>query len=348
MNRPSEASACRPPSACAQGAGTASTVAGTPAAAFAPGRAPGSARTPTGDRGCPPIPAGALGSALTLAGAPVVASPVAGDRGLFGSVTGAPGVTRFDALSTMMAFSRAQATGTRPTDSLSKRPSLPSRARAGDRLSRLARHDLRLTIWRSREPSPGEGFDPAPHAEAIARRGAVRGAQAPEAARSEGAHAAGDARGPEATLCIGLAGGARLRDRARRSPVGLVALHDYDGCAGFELWVGGGARPVLVRDFLLECDLLTMIEALLRVAERHAGLRAGLARGAGSEPFRALAHRLGPEVLRREVHYQWSLLEGGPGTLGPLDLPADGRLARTTPSAAGATAARPARVHCAG
>lgn len=188
-------------------------------------------------------------------------------------------------------------------------------------------------------PAPGDdGFAVRAHASLIAERAGPRAVRSPRAEA-----------GPMRRLA--LAASAAGREGARRHDIGLVALHDYDGRRGFELWVRPGEAPgERVLDFLSECDLLTVLEALLRACARRPpgpgravpvvvdrapvsgsrGAMAGLgcerrARGAEDLDPRAPAARCAQPNdaaaadlpgLRRALAREWALLEGGPGTLG--------------------------------
>ncbi len=165
-------------------------------------------------------------------------------------------------------------------------------------------------------------------------------------------------------LRLGLLAGLRERDRIGPHDIALVAVHDYDGLRGFELRARLVAGPAwLVRDFVAEADLLTMLEAFLRTRARFfadlaappagaslpvpraadAAVHAGGDRASGRRPFPAMARVasapstlracpvglagdratsavLGQSAFRRALAHQWSLLEGGPGTLGRVEL----------------------------
>lgn len=216
-------------------------------------------------------------------------------------------------------------------------PLRPPRPSPANSLRALATGALAVRLIGSR-PAPGDdGFAVRAHASLIAER---TGHHADQSARAKV--------GPARRLA--LAASAAGREGARSHDIGLVALHDYDGRRGFELWVRPGEGPgERVLDFLPECDLLTVLEALLRACVRRppgpgravslgvdrapvSGTRrapAGLgcerrAGGADDLDARAPAARgvrhtdaAAADVpgLRRALAREWALLEGGPGTL---------------------------------
>jgi hypothetical protein len=214
----------------------------------------------------------------------------------------------------------------------------PPRPSPANTLRALATNALAVRLIGSR-PAPGdEGFAVRAHASLIAQRTGHR------AARSLRAEA-----GPVRRLA--LAASTAGREGARSHDIGLVALHDYDGQRGFELWVRPGEGPgERVLDFLPERDLLTVLEALLRACARRppgpgravpvvidrapvSGTRGAMADlrcerpagGAADLDTRAPAARYAQHDgaaavdlpgLRRALAREWAPLEGGPGTLG--------------------------------
>ena len=97
--------------------------------------------------------------------------------------------------------------------------------------------------------------------------------------------------------------------------IGLKAVFDYDGRPGFTVVVGGGLgrAPIVghvIRDFLPAADLLTYLDAILRVYNLH---------GRRDDRYKAridiLVKELGVAEFRRQVAHKWSFLEGGSGTL---------------------------------
>ena len=97
--------------------------------------------------------------------------------------------------------------------------------------------------------------------------------------------------------------------------IGLKALFDYDGKPGFTVVVGGGLgrTPIVghvIREFLPAPDLLTYLDAILRVYNLH-GRRDNMYKAR----IKILVKELGVAEFRRQVEHEWSFLEGGPGTL---------------------------------
>ena len=114
---------------------------------------------------------------------------------------------------------------------------------------------------------------------------------------------------------IALSGSPADRAAVMVHDIGLKAVHDYDGRPGFTVVVGGGLgrTPIIghvVREFLPAADLLTYLEAILRVYDLH---------GRRDKKYKArikvLVKELGLDAFRRQVEHEWSFLEGGPGTL---------------------------------
>jgi len=97
--------------------------------------------------------------------------------------------------------------------------------------------------------------------------------------------------------------------------VGLNAVFDYDGRPGFTVVVGGGLgrTPIVghvIREFLPAADLLTYLDAILRVYNMH-----GRRDNKYYARIKSLVNELGVAELRRQVEHEWSFREGGPGTL---------------------------------
>jgi sulfite reductase (NADPH) hemoprotein beta-component len=114
---------------------------------------------------------------------------------------------------------------------------------------------------------------------------------------------------------IALSGSPADRAAVRGHDIGLKAVHDYDGRPGFTVVVGGGLgrTPIIghvVREFLPAADLLTYLEAILRVYNLQ-----GRRDNTYKARIKVLVKELGLEAFRRQVEHEWSLLEGGPGTL---------------------------------
>ena len=97
--------------------------------------------------------------------------------------------------------------------------------------------------------------------------------------------------------------------------IGLHALRDESGEVGFRVLVGGGLgrTPVIghvVREFLPWPHLLTYIEAILRVYNRH-GRRDNIHKAR----IKFLVKERGPDKFREEVEAEWTHLKDGPTTL---------------------------------
>jgi sulfite reductase (NADPH) hemoprotein beta-component len=97
--------------------------------------------------------------------------------------------------------------------------------------------------------------------------------------------------------------------------IGLHAVRDDKGEVGFKVLVGGGlGRTPLVghviRDFLPWQHLLTYLDAILRVYNRH-GRRDNIFKAR----IKILVKERGPEKFREEVEAEWAQLKDGPATL---------------------------------
>ncbi len=97
--------------------------------------------------------------------------------------------------------------------------------------------------------------------------------------------------------------------------IGLHAVRDGAGEVGFRVIVGGGLgrTPMLghvIREFLPWRHLLTYLEAILRVYNRH-GRRDNIHKAR----LKILVKERGPEKFRDEVDAEWAHLQNGAGTL---------------------------------
>jgi sulfite reductase (NADPH) hemoprotein beta-component len=97
--------------------------------------------------------------------------------------------------------------------------------------------------------------------------------------------------------------------------IGLHALRDARGEVGFRVIVGGGLGRApqighVVREFLPWPHLLTYLDAVLRVYNRH-GRRDNLHKAR----IKFLVKDRGPEAFRAEVEAEWAHLRDGPSTL---------------------------------
>ncbi len=97
--------------------------------------------------------------------------------------------------------------------------------------------------------------------------------------------------------------------------IGLELVQNQQGETGFKVLVGGGLgrTPVIastIRDFLPEADLLTYLEAILRIYNLH---------GRRDNKFKArikiLVKAMGPEVFAEKVEALWSTLKNEDMTL---------------------------------
>ncbi|MCE2980729.1 MAG: nitrite/sulfite reductase [Betaproteobacteria bacterium] len=114
---------------------------------------------------------------------------------------------------------------------------------------------------------------------------------------------------------IALSGSPEDRAAVMVHDIGLKALFDYDGKPGFTVVVGGGLgrTPIVghvIREFLPAADLLTYLDAILRVYNLH-----GRRDNKYKARIKILVKELGVAEFQRQVEHEWSFLEGGPGTL---------------------------------
>jgi sulfite reductase (NADPH) hemoprotein beta-component len=114
---------------------------------------------------------------------------------------------------------------------------------------------------------------------------------------------------------IAINGAANDRAATWVHDIGLHALRDSDGEVGFRVIVGGGlgrapAIGHVVREFLPWRHLLTYLDAVLRVYNRH-GRRDNIHKAR----IKFLVKDRGPESFRAEVEAEWAHLAGDHGTL---------------------------------
>ena len=114
---------------------------------------------------------------------------------------------------------------------------------------------------------------------------------------------------------IAINGAAHDRAATWVHDIGLHAVRNTDGEVGFRVIVGGGLgrAPVIghvVREFLPWRHLLTYLDAVLRVYNRH-GRRDNIHKAR----IKFLVKERGPEAFRDEVEAEWAHLEGGHSTL---------------------------------
>jgi sulfite reductase (NADPH) hemoprotein beta-component len=94
--------------------------------------------------------------------------------------------------------------------------------------------------------------------------------------------------------------------------IGLHAVKNAEGETGFKVIVGGGLgrTPIVghvIRDFLPWPHLLTYLDAILRVYNRH-GRRDNIHKAR----IKILVKERGPEKFREEVEAEWAHLKDGP------------------------------------
>lgn len=96
--------------------------------------------------------------------------------------------------------------------------------------------------------------------------------------------------------------------------IGLQAC-EQDGVTGFKVWVGGGMgrTPIvgkLIRPFVAWYDLLTYLQACLRVYDLH-----GRRDNKYKARIKILVKDLTPEVYRKQVDAEWLRIKDGPGKI---------------------------------
>jgi sulfite reductase (NADPH) hemoprotein beta-component len=108
---------------------------------------------------------------------------------------------------------------------------------------------------------------------------------------------------------VAVTGAPQDRAALRVHDIGLRLCRDSDGALGFEVMVGGGQgrTPMIgttIRSFLPEADLLTYLEAILRVYNML-GRRDNLYKAR----IKILVHSLGAETFAAMVEDEWHQLE---------------------------------------
>ena len=102
--------------------------------------------------------------------------------------------------------------------------------------------------------------------------------------------------------------------------IGIKIVHNEAGELGFQVYVGGGLgrTPIiasLVKEFLAEKDLLTYLDAVLRIYNLN-----GRRDNKYKARIKILVKALGVEAFAKLVDEEWQHLKDGPGTLTPEEL----------------------------
>ena len=121
---------------------------------------------------------------------------------------------------------------------------------------------------------------------------------------------------------IAFTGSPEDRAAVRVHDIGLRMIRDGAGEIGFEVIVGGGLgrTPIVgktIRDFLPKRDLLSYLEAILRVYNRH-GRRDNLYKAR----IKILVHETGIETIRAEVEAEFAATANGALALSDEDIAA--------------------------
>ncbi len=108
---------------------------------------------------------------------------------------------------------------------------------------------------------------------------------------------------------IAVTGARHDRAAAQVHDIGLNLTRDERGEIGFRVLVGGGLgrTPLLghvIREFLPQRDLLSYLEAILRVYNQH-GRRDNIYKAR----IKILVKALGPEVFRQQVEVEWAQIK---------------------------------------
>ena len=125
---------------------------------------------------------------------------------------------------------------------------------------------------------------------------------------------------PEFTLLprkfkIAVSGAKTDRAATQVHDIGLYLVKNAKGETGFQVFAGGGLgrTPIvapLIKEFLPEKHLLTYLEAILRVYNRH-----GRRDNKYKARIKILVKALTPEVFAKKVDDEWADLKDGPCTL---------------------------------
>ena len=119
---------------------------------------------------------------------------------------------------------------------------------------------------------------------------------------------------------IAVTGAARDRAAAQVHDIGLNLARDTEGQIGFRVLVGGGLgrTPLIgqvIREFLPQRDLLTYLEAILRVYNLH-GRRDNIYKAR----IKILVKALGAEKFREQVEAEWEHIRNSGLALDPTEV----------------------------
>ncbi|PCJ17775.1 MAG: sulfite reductase [Gammaproteobacteria bacterium] len=111
---------------------------------------------------------------------------------------------------------------------------------------------------------------------------------------------------------IAVSGSKQDRAAVQVHDVGLYLTHNSEGQLGFKVYVGGGLgrTPVvapLVNEFVAEHDILSYLEAVLRVYNRN-----GRRDNKYKARIKILVRAMTPEVFAEKVNQEWAELKDGP------------------------------------
>lgn len=114
---------------------------------------------------------------------------------------------------------------------------------------------------------------------------------------------------------IAVSGSQRDRAATQVHDIGLQLVRNDQGQIGFQVLVGGGLgrTPILgevIREFLSERELLTYLDAILRVYNLH-GRRDNMHKAR----IKILVRAMGAEAFRDAVEREWSAVRGDPALL---------------------------------
>lgn len=114
---------------------------------------------------------------------------------------------------------------------------------------------------------------------------------------------------------IAVSGSVTDRAAVQVHDIGIELQRTADGEVGYRVYVGGGLGRtpcigVVVREFLPEHDLLTYIEAILRVYNLY-----GRRDNKHKARIKILVRALGAEGFAKKVEAEWAHIRGGPATL---------------------------------